>query len=221
LFHVRRPVTILDLLHDAPAFDIASSAHLLAALQDPFPAQSVFVAVVDPGVGGTRGAVVLRAYDKWFVGPDNGLLAVLAARAPSSQCWRIAWRPTTLSRSFHGRDLFAPVAAWLADGPFPADKLEAVDGLAVQSGAQDLPAVIYIDHYGNAMTGLRAGNLRPECRIRVAGRTLGHAPVFASVAPGDAFWYENSIGLVEIAVNMDSAAAQLGLRVGDAILRQD
>ena len=220
LSHAGRPVTILDLLHEAPAFDIPSAAHLLAALQAQFPAESVFLAVVDPGVGSARDAVVVRAHDKWFVGPDNGLLAVVAARAASSQCWRIVWRPERLSNSFHGRDLFAPVAAWLADGRFPGDKLQATDRLAVQLGAQDLSQVIYIDHFGNAMTGLRAGNLPREERIQVAGRSLGYSRVFSSAAPGEAFWYENSIGLVEIAVNQGSAATQLGLGVGDAIMRR-
>ncbi len=220
LSHAGRPVTILDLLHEAPAFHIPAAAHLLAALQAQFPVESVLLAVVDPGVGSARDAVVIRAHDKWFVGPDNGLLAVVAARATSSQCWRIVWRPERLLNSFHGRDLFAPVAAWLADGRFPADKLQATDRLAVQLGAQDLPQVIYIDHFGNAMTGLRAGVVRREERIEVGGRSLGHAHVFSSAAAGEAFWYENSVGLVEIAVNQGSAAAQLGLRVGDAIIRR-
>jgi len=220
LAHAGRTATMLDLLHEAPAFDIPAAAHLLAALQAEFPVESVFLAVVDPGVGSARDAVVVRAHDKWFVGPDNGLLSVAAACAASSQCWRIVWRPDRLSDSFHGRDLFAPIAASLGDSRFPADKLQATDRLAVQLGPKDLSQVIYVDHYGNAMSGLRAGILRREERIEVAGLALSHAPVFSAAGPGEPFWYENSIGLVEIAVNRGSAAAQLGLRVGDAIIRR-
>jgi len=98
--------------------------------------------------------------------------------------------------------------------------LQATDRLAVQLGPKDLSQVIYVDHYGNAMSGLRAGILRREERIEVAGLALSHAPVFSAAGPGEPFWYENSIGLVEIAVNRGSAAAQLGLRVGDAIIRR-
>src|SRR5512138_140474 len=107
-------VPIVDLLHSVPAFDIAAGAHLLAALQTRFPRGTVFLAVVDPGVGSERDAAVVEADGKWFVGPDNGLLSVAAARATEARTWRILWRPPALSVSFHGRDLFAPVAAWIA-----------------------------------------------------------------------------------------------------------
>ena len=99
---------ILDALHSAPNFQVRGAAHLLAALQASFPARSVFLAVVDPGVGGPRAAAVIEADGKWYVGPDNGLLSVVAARATTLRTWRIAWRPQSLAASFHGRDLFAP-----------------------------------------------------------------------------------------------------------------
>jgi S-adenosylmethionine hydrolase len=107
-------VPVLDLLNDVPDYDVECAAHLLAALAPQFPAATVFLAVVDPGVGTRRGAIVVEADGRSFVGPDNGLLSVVYQRAPKRRCRSIAWRPSRLSSSFHGRDLFAPVAARLA-----------------------------------------------------------------------------------------------------------
>ncbi len=126
----RRPAPpIHDLLHRVPNFDAKAGAHLLAALQGWFPAGSVFLAVVDPGVGGTREPVVLEADGKAYVGPDNGLLSVVAARAAKVRTWRIVWRPAMQSASFHGRDLFAPVVARIASGNLPKDRLEEIPAL--------------------------------------------------------------------------------------------
>lgn len=210
-------VAVIDLLHDAPAFDVRAGAHLLAAVSRQLPSGSVTLAVVDPGVGGTRDAVALAADNKWYVGPDNGLLSVLAARAKACACWRITWRPERLSASFHGRDLFAPVAAAIACGQFPAGKAESGTRLGVDFGGNDLGAIIYVDHYGNAFSGLRAQDLPRDARIVVAGRSLGHARVFSAVPAGHVFWYENSLGLVEIAGNSCSASAKLGLQIGQPV----
>lgn len=210
-------VPVNDLLHSAPNFDARASAHLLAALQAYYPAGSVFTAVVDSSVGSEREAAVLHADGKWFVGPDNGLLSVVAARAQDVLTWRITWQPEKLSASFHGRDLFAPVAAWIAAGSFPVDKLESTPLLQVRLDAGDLAEVIYIDHYGNAMTGLRARHIPRDGRLGVDGREIPYARVFSDAAPGEAFWYGNSIGLAEIAVNRASAAQLLGLRVGQPV----
>lgn len=210
-------VPIVDVLHSVPAFDIAAGAHLLAALQPRFPRGTVFLAVVDPGVGTEREAVVVAADGKWYVGPDNGLLSVVAARAMNTRTWRILWRPPALSVSFHGRDLFAPIAAWIARGALPEDKLEPTGALKVQVAADDHPHVIYVDHYGNVMTGLRGGNLPHGAQLRAGNRRIEHARVFAEAQSAAAFWYENSIGLVELAANRASAAELLGLAVGDAV----
>ncbi len=217
LQHGAAGAAIVDLLHRAPDFHVPAAAHLLAALQGRFPAGTVFLAVVDPGVGSAREAVVVHADGKWFVGPDNGLLSVTAARAADTCCWRILWRPSGLSISFHGRDLFAPMAAWIASAGLPADKVATTTGLDVQLGAGDLPEIIYIDHYGNAMTGLRAARLPAAAPIEAAGRRVSHAPVFSAAQDASPIWYENSIGLAEIAVNRGSAAIELGVRVGDPV----
>ena len=210
-------VPVIDLLHDAPAFNAQSSAHLLAALAMQIPPGSVTLAVVDPGVGGARDAVALVADGNWFIGPDNGLLSVLAVRAKARTYWRITWRPEKLSASFHSRDLFAPVTAAIARGEFPAGKAESVARLSVDFGGNDLGEIIYIDHYGNAFTGLRAHDLPRDARIVANGRCLKHARVFSDVPAGEVFWYENSLGLVEIAGNACSAAENLGLQIRQSV----
>lgn len=210
-------VPTIDLLNDAPAFDVKASAHLLASLAGHFPQGSVFLAVVDPGVGGPRAPVMVRADGYRFVGPDNGLLSVFAARAAHPEVFRIAWRPERLSSSFHGRDLFAPVAARVAADDVPDGWLVRTRGLAVDFGRADLAEIVYVDHYGNAVSGIRAGVLPREAKVVVNGRRLRYAGVFSAVPRGGAFWYENSQGLVEIAVNQGSAAKKLKLRVGTRV----
>jgi S-adenosylmethionine hydrolase len=221
LAHRAPRVLVIDALHDAPAFGIEASAHLLAALAPRYPRGSVFCAVVDPGVGGAREAIVLRADGRTFVGPDNGLLSVLWARASRRSCRRIVWRPAALSASFHGRDLFAPVAAALATRHLPGGWTRALRRPGVLLGGEDRAAVIYIDHYGNAMTGLRADGHSPSARLRVGRHRLAFARVFEAAPRGGASWTINSLGMVEIAANRASAARRLGLRVGQRVAWND
>ncbi len=213
-------VPVIDLMSDVPAFDARLGAYLLAAYAPAFSAGTVFLAVVDPGVGSARAPLVVRAGGRWYVGPDNGLFAMILRRAAgpeAPQAWVITWRPERLSTTFHGRDLFAPVAARLALGEAPPGDPVSPEQLARLPGADwpdDLARIVYIDHYGNATTGLRAETLAPGTRLQAAGRTLTRAHGFSDRPPGEAFWYENSNGLAEIAVNRGHAAHDLGLAPG-------
>ena len=208
---------VVDLLHEVPDFNPHAGAHLLAAFASGFPPGSVFLAVVDPGVGTPRDAVVMMAGGRWFVGPDNGLLSVLAARSRDAAVYEITWRPRSMSRSFHGRDLFAPIAGRIAASGVAEDSIEPAVGLEVALDAADLGEVIYIDHYGNALTGLRGSAPDTERLLWIHERAVRFASVFAEAAPNEPIWYVNSIGLIEVAVNRGSAAKELGLRVGDPV----
>jgi S-adenosylmethionine hydrolase len=210
-------VPVIDLLNDVPSFDIRAGAHLLAALATGMRAGDVAISVVDPGVGGARDAVGIRAGGAWFVAPDNGLASVVAARRAAPEYYTIGWRPDVLSASFHGRDLFAPVAAMLARGDLAGPGLSRKPRLATDLGGEDLAEIIYIDHFGNAMTGLRATGIVPDTRLMVGDCEVTHARVFSAVRPGELFWYANSIGLVEIAGDMTSAAGRIGLRIGQCV----
>jgi S-adenosylmethionine hydrolase len=202
-------------LHDAPDFAIEPAAHLIAALAPEYPRGSVFLSVVDPGVGGKRDAIVVRADGRTFVGPDNGLLSILWQRARRRKCFRIAWRPKRLTSSFHGRDLFAPIAASLASGKVPRGRLAAKLCPDVLLDPGDLMQVIYVDHYGNCMTGIRASRLSRHARLRAGNRVLRYARTFEDAR--GAFWHENSLGLAEISMPRGSADRTLGLRIGHAI----
>ncbi len=210
-------VPIIDLLNAVPDFNAHAGAQLLDALSLSFPAGTVFFCVVDPGVGGPRAAAVVEADGRWFVGPDNGLLSIAAARAEKPRVWRIHWRPEDMSATFHGRDLFAPVAARIAAGDFPDAWLTPVESLDIRFDAADLPRILYIDHYGNAWTGIRGGLADPGVVLEAKGKVLNWRRVFSDAAKGEVFWYVNSAGLVEIAANRASAAQLLGLAVGDPV----
>jgi len=217
LHRIAPQAAVIDLAHDLPPFNVRTAAHLLDALKNSFTEESVFLCVVDPGVGTERGAVVLEADRRYFVGPDNGLVSVVAARAAATRISSIVWRPRDLSESFHGRDLFAPVAAHIAAGTLPPDHLMPLPELATSFGADDLGEIIYVDHYGNACTGIRVSAAPPDGMLATGGQRIASARVFGEAAPGAPLWHRNSNGLVEIAVNRGSAAQVLGLRVGDAV----
>jgi S-adenosyl-L-methionine hydrolase (adenosine-forming) len=210
-------VQLIDLLHEAPNYDAFLSAHLLAALSTDIPASSVTLAVVDAGVGGARRPIVMEVGGCWYVGPDNGLLSVIAARAKHFRAWEIIWRPQNLSHSFHGRDLFAPIAAMLATNQWWPNALVEIDHLQVIFDEADLSRVIYIDHYGNALTGLRAANVPHAAEFISGNYRLEYARVFSEAPAGAPFWYQNSIGLVEIALNCGNAAMRLGLSLGSQV----
>jgi len=208
-------VPVIDLFADAPAFDPGRSAYLLAAYAAEFPAPAVFLAVVDPGVGGERLPIVVEAEGRRFVGPDNGLFELVWRRARERRTWSITWRPQRLSASFHGRDLFAPVAARLAAGRDVA--LAPIERPTRRDWPDDLAEIVYVDVYGNAITGLRAASIPYAAAILTGGTAVRQRRTFSDAAPGTAFWYENANGLVEIAVNQGRADRDLGLQIGTAV----
>ena len=207
---------VIDLLHDVPAFRIEAAAHLLAALARHHP-PGVTMAVVDPGVGTSRRPVAVRIGESWLVGPDNGLLSVLAARSEGVELYDIRWRPQRLSASFHGRDLFAPITARLAARCDVESALTPAAALDVELDAGDLSEVVYVDHYGNVMTGLRAECADASHRIHVGGTEIRYARIFGEAPANEPFWYVNSIGLIEIAIDCGKAARRLRASIGDPV----
>jgi hypothetical protein len=206
---------VASLMHDAPAMRPDLAAYLLAACCDGLPRGSVVVAVVDPGVGGERAALIVETPDLTFVGPDNGLLSRLPR---TTHVHRIDWRPSVMSSSFHGRDLFAPVAAYLACDKEVAATPLASHTMVGSDWPEDTGQIVFVDAYGNLMTGLRAAKINKNLRVLVADQSIRHAETFCHVVPGGLFWYCNSQGLLEIAANGTSAAKRLSLALGDEIL---
>ena len=210
-------VPVVNLLADAPLFDPRASAYLLAAVAGGMPAGTLFLSVVDPGVGGERSALLVTTPTAWFIGPDNGLLSQVARRAATARVLRIDWRPQQLSDSFHGRDLFAPVAAALCSGSsLPLSPLP-VSAMVGRQWADELWRVIYVDGYGNAYTGIRGTSLQHHQVLEAGGVRLQYARTFCSVHRATPFWYVNSQGLVEIAVSEGRADRALGLKPGSRV----
>jgi len=218
VLHQMAPGTpVVDLFADAPAGNPKASAYLLAAYAIWFPAGTIFLCVVDPGVGGARPPVIVAADGRWYVGPGNGLFELIQRRAGESRSWPVRWQPERLSSSFHGRDLFAPVAAMLGRGEPPPGRPYQIGAHRRAQWPDDLCEIVYIDHFGNALTGVRAAVLSPDARLAAAGRVFERARTFGDLPLGAGFWYENSNGLAEISVNLGRADHELDLAIGTPV----
>ncbi|MCB1869828.1 MAG: SAM-dependent chlorinase/fluorinase [Gammaproteobacteria bacterium] len=211
-------IPIIRLMSDAPRCDPRAAAYLLAPLSNHLPDNTLVIAVVDPGVGGSRLPLLLQTERHWFVGPDNGLFTRVIQQNPNASAHSIDWQPEKLSASFHGRDLFAPAAAAISQGmEIPLLPLQPTD-LVGSDWPHYIPEIIYIDHYGNAFSGIGADQIDDDALLTVAGVEVGYARTFSDAIRGEPFWYRNSIGLVEIAVNQGRADQLLGLGVGQSVL---
>jgi S-adenosylmethionine hydrolase len=206
---------VVDLMHDAPAMRPDLAACLLPRVCHCLPDNAVVVAVVDPGVGGDREPLIVETASTVFVGPDNGLFAHI----PDVQrVWRLDWHPSRISVSFHGRDLFAPAAALLASGQEVPRSGRSTQMPRDTDVAMPLERVVFIDAFGNLMTGIPGDLLMRDCRLQVGSHTVKFAETFCKSSKNVPFWYCNSLGLAEIALARGSAADDLAVAVGDRIL---
>jgi S-adenosylmethionine hydrolase len=228
-------VRVLDVSHAVGAQDVRQGAMVLAQAV-PYLPRAVHLAVVDPGVGTGRGMVAVEAGGQVLVGPDNGLLVWAAEalggveRAHALQ--NPAYRLARVSRTFHGRDVFAPAAAHLAAGVEPAELGPAVDPerlvrlervAARVDGGRAAGSVVAVDHFGNLALDLRRDDLRlaagDAVEVRVGGRA--HRAVFgetfAAVPAGELVLHEDSFGSLAVAVNLGRAADRLGASPGDPL----
>lgn len=205
---------VIDIAHDVPRHDIAHAAWVLATSAPEFPTGTIHVAVVDPGVGGARTAVVIEAAGHVYVGPDNGLFAYVADRPDSVHALTsTAFRMPAPSDTFHGRDVFAPAAAALARGlpPSAAGPATCLAGtLPWATRATARGVVVHIDIYGNLISNLPG----PARRVRAAGREITPVRTYEDLAKGAVGCYVGSAGTVEIAVREGSAAQVLAIGRG-------
>lgn len=211
---VKQP--IVELCSDAPRFNPRAAACLLASFPEALPGPALYLAVVDPGVGTSRRAILGRDGECCFVGPDNGLLSGLVRRSQNVHLQTIELDLPDRSRTFDGRDLFAPAAALICRGETVPGELVKQEELVGWNWSA-LAEIVYIDVYGNLVTGLTAGGMEPGSQLMVNGWRIGAAGTFADVPVGSPFWYVNSNGLVEIAINRGSAALQLQATVGTPV----
>jgi S-adenosyl-L-methionine hydrolase (adenosine-forming) len=225
---------IVDLTHAISVHRPAEAGFWLGRSFHYFPAGTVHVAVVDPGVGGRRPIAVLEAQGHLFMAPDNGLLAAVVGRVTSPAVLRhldlSALRHLGLampSATFHGRDIFAPVAAEVASGrqapvglgPTVAELATGELGPPSQARDELTGTIVTVDHFGNLLTNLDADALaRIPCpTVRAGGREIPLRRTYSEVAPGQYVALVNSFGVLEIARAESSAAAGLGLGRGASV----
>lgn len=221
---------IVDVSHAIPPQDVEAGAFVLAEVFDSFPAGTVHLAVVDPGVGTTRRLVVVELAGQWFVLPDNGLIGGVRKGREPSGAWEIQnpkLRREVVSATFHGRDILAPVAAHLLNGGDPAEVGPRVDRLILleasgPTSTEDgwIGRIVFIDHFGNLITNLRAGQLGPgEWLASVQGRPVGGLiRTYGDRPSGSVVALVGSTGRVEIAVVDGDAAKALGLGRGASVV---
>ncbi len=229
---------IVDITHGVPKFDVRAGAYLLKAAYKYFPPHTIHVAVVDPGVGTERGGVVVKTRNYVFVGPDNGVLALAALEDGVEEVRVIENRSLTLPRvsyTFHGRDVFAPIAAHLARGvPLAAVGSLTRSGLSVPEFAEPKMSdrtleceVIYIDDFGNVIFNARREHLSrlgisygASCRVLIHGREVEarYLPSYGYAGEGEPLLLINSEEHLELAINRGSAARIFELKSGSKII---
>lgn len=234
------PTTVLvDICHDVRAQDVVSGSRTLAAAWRHFPPASVHLAIIDPGVGTGRRPLAVAYAGHFFVAPDNGLLPLLwqASSQPADVTAvhltrREFWLPEP-SATFHGRDIFAPVAAHLASGRALVslgDKIDADDlvriapPLVERIGDEMACTIVHVDHFGNLVTNLHATMLNHRLSAIVTlgeRRIVGLKGTYGDGSPGDVVALVGSDGYVEIAVVNGNAARVLGLGEGTPVLVHD
>jgi S-adenosylmethionine hydrolase len=232
---VNPAVTLIDITHEIPAHDVEAAAFTLSAAFDSFPAGTVHVAVVDPGVGSARRPIVVEAHGHFFVGPDNGVFGLVCASARGHRAFHLTnekYFRRGVSATFHGRDVFAPAAGALTLGVGPETMGPAVGDLARlpftaprRLDEHTLEAVVHIDHFGNCLTNISRADLPPAviesgARFSINGREVKALRRFYDEDVGaddEPFVIWGSAGLLEISVNRNSAARLLDACRGQVV----
>ena len=222
--------TIVDLTHDVPAGDVRAGAFALAAGAKCFPRFTIHVVVVDPGVGSERGIIAVRTADHVFVAPDNGVLTYVLANETIldiRSVERDAYFRKPVSNTFHGRDIFAPVAGHLAKGllleslgPKIKGYNELVWTKPAVEGGELRGEIIWIDHFGNAITNIELDSVPySAAAVRVPTKVECTIKEFYQQVPtGQPLALVGSTGFLEIALNSGNAAQSFGLKIGDPVV---
>lgn len=220
---------IVDITHDVEPFEISGGAFVLSQAYPYFPPKTIHVAVVDPGVGSARRPILVEAAGQTFIGPDNGVLAMVysdiphKARAITSEKYFLQ----PVSRTFHGRDIFAPVAAHVANGTRPSSFGKPIEDHLKPTFAKPqrtskrlwVGSVLHVDRFGNLITNFHVDEFAKVCvnpfMLAIGVRSLSTmAFAYAEAEPGEPFVIVGSSGFLEVAMNQGSAARALGCAAG-------
>lgn len=223
---------IVDITHEVNAFEVSDAAFVISEAWRYFPKKTIHVIVVDPGVGSTRRPILAEMGGHFFLAPDNGVLSMIFAKEKAKvrhiTAEKLFLKP--LSRTFHGRDIFAPCAAHLGAGVLPAkfgkliqDYLKLTIGQPTQTGKRNWTgAVLKVDHFGNLITNLHIDEFL-DIRTRPFELHVGLekltrlALTFSEGEAGEMFVIVGSSGYIEVAANQESAAKRLGCGVGSPV----
>lgn len=235
ILSINPDANIVDITHQIPPQDIEAAAFNLLSCYKAFPTSTIHVAVIDPGVGSDRKAIVIECANQFFIGPDNGLFSWICQREREYNAYQLTneqffRRP--VSSTFHGRDMFAPVAAHVSTGSSPRDFGPAIDDIvsldALEPKISDKEIegrILHIDHFGNCITNFRAehfgGRLGAGASLSINDRRVtGFREFFSQRKPQTdekLFMILGSAGFVEIAAQNASAASILNVRRGDRV----
>lgn len=224
----------VDISHGVRPQAVGQAAFLLATSHLHFPDGTIFLCVVDPGVGSDRAALALKTDRHLYVAPDNGLLSLVWRQAKARAAHMIVeqrYRLPEVSHTFHGRDIFAPAAAHLAAGvPIEAlgPSVPDIEELSFASARREEPTclrgeIVHIDHFGNLITNIRQSDLprgveASALQIQVADRAVqGLVTTYSAAGVGEPLAHIGSSGMLEIAVRRGHAAKHFGVDVGDAV----
>jgi len=217
ILSVNPRAVIVDITHEIAPQDIEAGAFTLLAAYKTFPAGTVHVGVVDPGVGSERRPIIVSANEQFFVGPDNGLFTYVCDREPSHRVVHVTseryFRPSE-STTFHGRDIFAPVAAALSTGIRPEDFGAEINNPVRLPSLETPMRIIHVDRFGNCVTNIT----RSAKSVVINGRIISEFRQFYGEGDDEslfAIW--GSAGFLEISVNGGSAAKILNAVRGDEV----
>jgi S-adenosylmethionine hydrolase len=232
ILSIQPSAQIVDITHEVQAFEIADGAFTIAQAYSYFPKGTIHVVVVDPGVGSTRRPILAEMGGQFFIAPDNGVLSIILAREKPKvrHITNETYFLHPISRTFHGRDVFAPVAAHLASGIAPARFGKLIDDYIrlnfhrpTQTGKNAWTgSVLKVDRFGNLITNLHLDDF-PNLQIRPFRLLAGRQPItrlgltFTDSSPGELFVIVGSSGYLEVATNQGSAARILGCGAGSTV----
>ena len=225
ILSVNPKTVIADITHEIPPQDIEAGAFTLLACYNTFPAGTIHMAVVDPGVGSERRPIIVSANEQFFVGPDNGIFSYICDREASHRTFHITaekyFRPSP-STTFHGRDIFAPVAAALSKGVKPEKLGREIDDEVRLESLDRVTRIIHIDRFGNCITNITRDQLKPGAGLLINSKTIrDFRQFYGEDSSSKPFAILGSAGFFEISVNGNSAAKTLRIKRGDKVVIED
>lgn len=230
ILSINKNARIIDITHEIPPQNILSAAFTLNACYRNFPEKTIFVAVVDPGVGSNRRAILAQTKDYYFIAPDNGLLSFIFDDTKYLRVFELTnekYFLENISKTFHGRDVFSPAAAHLSNGIKPEEFGKEITDFVYQKTEKPKriekskieAEIIHADHFGNLITNLKKRDLPEKFTVEINGKKITKLQnYFAEAETGELCMIFGSAGFLEIIVNQDSAKKILNADIGQKII---